>query len=251
MRAASKDKWLEAHGIEHWTHFYTDYGRELQRKFFDHFLQRRGHRLGRAAARAAAGAPSGDKFVERAENEWPIARTGWTKLYLNSADFALRETSLTGEATSHLRRARRRRHLHLAAAGRRDRDHRAVGARSCSFRRRRRDADLFLVLRVFSADLREVVFQGAIDPHTPIAQGWLRASHRKLDPKLIQALPALSHPRREAAAEARRVGRARHRDLADLHRRAGRLPRRAHGARQGLRIWRRPAAGGSRISRTS
>jgi predicted acyl esterase len=46
------------------------------------------------------------------------------------------------------------------------------------------DADLFIVLRVFSPDLREVVFQGAIDPHTPIAQGWLRASHRKLDKKL-------------------------------------------------------------------
>src|SRR5438093_6487637 len=47
-----------------------------------------------------------------------------------------------------------------------------------------RDADLFLVFRVFSPDMREVVFMGAIDPHTPIAQGWLRASHRKLDPKL-------------------------------------------------------------------
>ena len=46
------------------------------------------------------------------------------------------------------------------------------------------DADLFLVFRVFTPDLREVVFMGAIDPHTPIAQGWLRASHRKLDPKL-------------------------------------------------------------------
>src|SRR6059036_363950 len=46
------------------------------------------------------------------------------------------------------------------------------------------DADLFLVFRVFTPDLREVVFQGAIDPHTPIAQGWLRASHRKLDAKL-------------------------------------------------------------------
>ena len=45
-----------------------------------------------------------------------------------------------------------------------------------------RDADLFLILRVFSPDLQEIVFQGAIDPHTPIAQGWLRASHRKLDP---------------------------------------------------------------------
>jgi predicted acyl esterase len=45
------------------------------------------------------------------------------------------------------------------------------------------DADLFLVLRVFDPDDREVVFQGAIDPHTPIGQGWLRASHRKLDPE--------------------------------------------------------------------
>jgi predicted acyl esterase len=43
------------------------------------------------------------------------------------------------------------------------------------------DADLFLVLRVFTPNLQEVTFQGALDPHTPIAQGWLRASHRKLD----------------------------------------------------------------------
>jgi predicted acyl esterase len=48
------------------------------------------------------------------------------------------------------------------------------------------DADLFLVFRVFTADLREITFMGAIDPHTPIAQGWLRASHRKLDPQLSE-----------------------------------------------------------------
>ena len=46
------------------------------------------------------------------------------------------------------------------------------------------DADFFLVLRVFTPDLKEITFMGALDPHTPIAQGWLRASHRKLDPKL-------------------------------------------------------------------
>src|SRR5690606_8890412 len=46
------------------------------------------------------------------------------------------------------------------------------------------DADLFLVVRVFDPLGREVTFQGALDPHTPIAQGWLRASHRKLDPAL-------------------------------------------------------------------
>jgi predicted acyl esterase len=44
------------------------------------------------------------------------------------------------------------------------------------------DADLFLVLRVFAPDGSEVVFQGAQDPRTPVGQGWLRASHRKLDP---------------------------------------------------------------------
>ncbi len=46
------------------------------------------------------------------------------------------------------------------------------------------DADMFLVLQVFAPDGKEVVFHGALDPHTPIAQGWLRASHRKLDPVL-------------------------------------------------------------------
>jgi predicted acyl esterase len=40
---------------------------------------------------------------------------------------------------------------------------------------------LFVVVRAFSPDFRELTFQGHIDPHTTIAQGWLRASHRKLD----------------------------------------------------------------------
>jgi uncharacterized protein len=48
------------------------------------------------------------------------------------------------------------------------------------------DADLFLVVRVFAPDFKEVVFQGALDPNTPIAQGWLRASHRKLDKDLSE-----------------------------------------------------------------
>ena len=41
-----------------------------------------------------------------------------------------------------------------------------------------------MILRVFDPDGPGGHFQGAIDPHTPIGQGWLRASHRKLDPGL-------------------------------------------------------------------
>jgi predicted acyl esterase len=46
------------------------------------------------------------------------------------------------------------------------------------------DADLFLVLRVFDPAGKEVVFIGSNDPRTPVGLGWLRASHRKLDPVL-------------------------------------------------------------------
>jgi hypothetical protein len=46
-----------------------------------------------------------------------------------------------------------------------------------------RDADLFLVVRVFDPQGKELTFMGSTDPNTPIANGWLRVSHRRLDPK--------------------------------------------------------------------
>jgi predicted acyl esterase len=45
------------------------------------------------------------------------------------------------------------------------------------------DADLFLVLRVYDDAGKEVVFVGSNDPRVPVGLGWLRASHRKLDPR--------------------------------------------------------------------
>jgi len=60
------------------------------------------------------------------------------------------------------------------------------------------DADFFLVVRVFAPDMKEVTFQGALDPHTPIAQGWLRASHRKLDAALTRPYrPYHAHDERQ------------------------------------------------------
>jgi uncharacterized protein len=50
LQAGSKQKWLEIHGLEHWTQFYTNYGRAIQKRFYE-------QRLGKAAARAAASAP--------------------------------------------------------------------------------------------------------------------------------------------------------------------------------------------------
>ena len=60
------------------------------------------------------------------------------------------------------------------------------------------DVDLFVVMRLFSDADKEVVFQGAVDPYTPIAQGWLRASHRKLDTDLSKPWrPFHSHDQKQ------------------------------------------------------
>jgi len=44
-----------------------------------------------------------------------------------------------------------------------------------------RDADLFVIVRVFDPHGKELTFMGSTDPNTPIANGWLRVSHRRLD----------------------------------------------------------------------
>ena len=182
VRAASREKWLEAHGIEHWTHFYTDYGRLLQKRFFDYFLK--GERNGwDRQPRVQLQVRRREKFVERHEDEWPIARTQWTKFHLDPAGQVLgREPAKTAA------------NLTFDAPGdgltflspplERETEITGPLAAKLSVSSTTSDADLFLVFRVFTPDLREVTFMGAIDPHTPIAQGWLRASHRKLDPEL-------------------------------------------------------------------
>jgi predicted acyl esterase len=182
VRAASKDKWLEAHGIEHWTHFYTDYGREQQKRFFDYFLH--GKNTGWSKQpKVRLQVRHIDKFVDRAENEWPLKRTKWTKLYLHPNEASLKEKRATNKNTRSFD-AMGDGVTFLTAPLASETEITGPSAAKLFVSSSTEDADLFVVLRVFSPDLKEVVFQGAIDPHTPIGQGWLRASHRKLDKKL-------------------------------------------------------------------
>ena len=182
VRAAAKKKWLEVHGIEHWTHFYTDYGRKLQLRFFDHFLHGKNNGWDKQPP-VQLQVRHIDRFVERAENEWPLKRTKWTRLYLDAADAALRDKP--GKAKTAVRFEAMGDGVSFLSA---PLEHETEITGPCALKlfvsSSTSDADIFAVLRVFSPDLKEVVFQGAIDPHTPIGQGWLRASHRRLDNKL-------------------------------------------------------------------
>jgi hypothetical protein len=196
VRAAAKDKWLEVHGIEHWTHFYTDYGRKLQLRFFDYFLHGKHNGFDRQP-RVLLQVRHVDKFVERAENEWPLKRTKWTKVFLDAATGALAHKparskgvvrfDALGDGVTFLTEP-------MAQAT----EITGPSAVKLFVSSSTKDADLFVVLRVFSGDLKEVVFQGAIDPHTPVGQGWLRASHRRLDKTLSKPYrPYHSHDKIE------------------------------------------------------
>ncbi|MGC1467708.1 MAG: CocE/NonD family hydrolase [Pseudolabrys sp.] len=182
MRAPAKQKWLEAHGDTHWREFYTDYGVTLQKRFFGHFLKGQDTGWSRQPAVQLMVRHPGEKFVERHENEWPLARTQWTKFYLDPNGKRLTRTPAERDAT-----------LDYDALGEGvtfnmgplDTPMEITGPAAAKFfvSSSTTDADLFVILRVFAPDGTEVTFQGAQDPHTPIAQGWLRASHRKLDAK--------------------------------------------------------------------
>jgi predicted acyl esterase len=183
LEAASEQKWLEVHGDAHWSHFYSDYGLDLQKRFFAKFLKGNDAAWDTQPKVLLQIRHPGERFVERRENEWPLKRTQWTRFYLqpdklgfgteepqNSAKYSFealgegltfttppldRPLEITGPVAAK---------LFLSSST--------------------TDADVFLILRVFDPQGEEVTFIGANDPRTPVAIGWLRASHRKLDTKL-------------------------------------------------------------------
>lgn len=187
-QASSENKWLEVHGLEHWTHYYTPYGVDLQKRFFDHFLQGKNNGWDkeprvklqvRHVENGDTGSIKG-KFIARSENEWPIARTQWTKYYLDATEASLNTTpSNKSEAMEYDPMGSPGVTFYGPVL---DKETEITGpiAAKLFISSATQDADIFLVVRIFGPS-GEVVFRGAMDIHTPPAQGWLRASHRALD----------------------------------------------------------------------
>lgn len=181
-RIASPQKWLFTHGRRKWEVFYAAESRALQLRFFDHFLK--------GADNGWEGTPrvrlevrsSRDEYDVRHEDAWPPRGITYTPLYLDAHAGTLvpvapeypeavrydartgcatfvhrfeRTTELTGSMTLKLWVA--------TSAG--------------------DDLDLFAALRKFDPRGGEVRFYGYNGyADDCVAKGWLRASHRDLDP---------------------------------------------------------------------
>jgi uncharacterized protein len=207
-RMRSKQKWLEVHGRKKWAYYYEPSHVEKQRQFFDHFLKQPGTAvpawpkvLIEVRERAHVG-------TFRAEDEWPIARTDFRKLYLDAGQNALLDAPVFApsearydpqaedgravfdyvfpadtELSGHMK-------LHLWVE--------AVGAD---------DMDLFVGIQKLDrrGEIVPFVFYALME-NGPVALGWLRASHRDLDPRRsTPEQPVHTHTREQPLAPGERV----------------------------------------------
>jgi len=180
LAAGSKEKWLRIHTGDHHAPFYAPEAVALQKRFFAHYLK--GEQNGwesQPPISLAIRRPDGVTW--RNETQWPLKGTQWKHYYLDAATTSLRQVN--GAAAS-------------------ESSYQALGAgltfktgpfaEESEFtgpvklrlwvRSSTQDMDVFATLRLIDPQGNDVTFEGAADAHVPVAQGWLRVSHRKLDP---------------------------------------------------------------------
>ncbi|MBB4138177.1 hypothetical protein BKA16_004802 [Gordonia humi] len=180
VAAGSTQKWLEMHGDTHFSPFYTDRGIALQKQFFGTFLKKEDNGwLDRPAVEVLVRHP-GEKFTSRFEDAWPLPGTVWTKFYLDPHENALTNEPKSAEPVAyHAMGEGVRFSLPVADHAREFTGHAAL---HLSLSSSTVDADVFVVLQLFDPQGEEVTFIGSNDPKVPVGLGWLRASHRALDP---------------------------------------------------------------------
>jgi len=180
LQAQSPQKWLDFHCFEHWTEFYTRTGIALQKKFFGHFLKDEDNGWDQQPRVMIQVRHPEKPFASVSASAWPLPDTEWRKLYLDPATQSLGAEPAGAQAR-----------LTFKAAGNGltfltlplEKDTTVIGPSAAKLRLSSSsdDADIFVILRLFMPDLKEITYSGSNDPHTPMAHGWLRASHRKLD----------------------------------------------------------------------
>ena len=200
-QAASTDKWLEVHGRKEWEYYYSREALERQKLFFDYFLkgiENDWRDMPRVRLEVR------ERFFQgqfRFENEWPLARTTYTKLYLNGEDMTLqgqppqKETEVTYQAEpAQTENNELRFHMtfqeNTELTG-------YMKLRLWVATNDTDDMDLFVGVKKYDRRGNEVYLPDFNHVEWgQVATGWLRVSHRELDTeRSTPAQPWLKHKR--------------------------------------------------------
>ncbi|MFC1891297.1 CocE/NonD family hydrolase, partial [Thermodesulfobacteriota bacterium] len=182
-RISSSHKWLYTHGRRKWEEYYSDEALKYQKQFFDYFLKgTENGMLDTPRVRLEIRETIIDYKV-RDENQWPIARTEYKKLYLDSK---------TGSLT--INEVNPARKISYDSTSERiefdfkfDEDTELSGHMKLRLWVSAEDADdmdLFVGVEKLDADGKEVYFNGMNGYLKGIVtRGWMRVSQRELDLK--------------------------------------------------------------------
>jgi uncharacterized protein len=199
MRISSPQKWLYTHGRNKWDVYYGADAVAWQKEFFDHFLK--GANNGFAAKpriRLEIRKTKWDYEV-RSENEWPLARTKFTKLFLNCRDRSLvADRPIDEVSVQYDSEAGETLTFDVTFAQTMELTGPVV-LRLWVTADDADDLDLFAALRKLDRESHDVWFCGK-DGHRQgsVAAGWSRVSERKKDPaRSAPWRPYLKHTRPE------------------------------------------------------
>ena len=204
---ASPQKWLIAHGQKKWAHYYVPENARRLRTFFDHFLKGIDNEVKDWPKVLVEVRERNGIGTFRAEKEWPLARTQYTKLYLNAAHGTLQKEpapearSVSYNAACHDTDPADHAEFDITF----DSDTELTGymkLRIFMSAEGADDLDVFVGLHKLDRDGKFVpmAYYAQFDDG-PIALGWLRASHRELDPaKSTDWQPVHAHTREQKLA---------------------------------------------------
>ena len=197
-RISSKQKWLFTHGRKKWETFYGEEALAWQKRFLDYFLRGIDNGMGRVPRVRLEVRKAFYQQEVRSEESWPLASVHPVPLYLCAKTSRLQRepVAMKGE----VQYPSLSRNGKAVFAFRFDRETELIGSMRLKLwvsTSEGDDLDLFVVLRKLDSTGNEVFFSGFNGfEYDSVAKGWLRASHREMDPSRSTALrPWHTHTR--------------------------------------------------------
>jgi putative CocE/NonD family hydrolase len=183
-RISSRQKWLFTHGRKKWETFYGEEALAWQKRFLDRFLQDADNGMDRVP-KVRLEVRSGYYRQEvRNEESWPPAAVQPALLYPCANTGSLQKEPVTSEGKVQYRPGSR--DSKAAFSLRFERAVELIGSMRLKLwvsTSEGDDLDLFVGLRKLDSAGNEVFLSGFNGyEHDGLAKGWLRASHRELDP---------------------------------------------------------------------
>lgn len=179
LRVGSPQRQLIVTAGTHIGPFYEPWAKERQRRFLDRWLKDIANGAENDAPVRLA-VRVGHDVVWRDEVEWPIARTRWRRLHLHAATGALTDDTSPDEAS--VSYSANDGELQFVFATDREVELTGPMAAHLWMSSTGHDLDVFLHFQVIDRSGAIRVGIGPQGAPIPLAMGWLRASHRELDP---------------------------------------------------------------------